>query len=135
VRAHTAELASAATPDATTTAMQALAGDYGDAARSLGRLDLSPADRAVNGRLVTALDRTSGAYRDTSQTRIDAAKVAIERAIASLEAAGYLDGAVPAPSRPEDGADESRPESGVGDSRSDDPSDDEPDEDDNGTEP
>jgi len=153
-RTHAAGLESAATPAARAQAMQTLAGDYDSAARSLERLDLSPADQAANGRLVAALSRTSRAYRQaaeaagrgdaaavkTGRTRIDGGETAIDGALASLEAVGYgTDGGGAGSSAPADAGpgDSQTPQSrgddsGVGDSRSDDPSDDEPDEDDNG---
>jgi hypothetical protein len=89
----------------TPTGLQAMADEYRGAARSLARLELSPADHTANRRLVTALEETSRAYRDaaaavgrgdageTIQPRIDEGQTAIDGALAGLGAAGYRIGA------------------------------------------
>jgi hypothetical protein len=81
----------------------ALAGDYENAAAQLAVLDLSPADRDANRRLVTALRRLSRAYRtaahaatagDAARYRaasaaIPEAKARVGSALAGVRATGY----------------------------------------------
>jgi serine/threonine protein kinase len=128
-------------------AANALASAYGSAARQLAGLNLSPADRAVNGPLVSALRTAARAYRSaaraatsgnadayrTASAAIPGAKAQLNTALAALRAAGYQpagtgqtgtgEAAPPSPSRPAP-AQPQQPKSDVGDSRSDDPSDD-----------
>jgi hypothetical protein len=95
-------------------AARALAGDYETAAAQLAVLDLSPADRDANRRLVTALRRLSRAYRtvahaatagDAARYRaasaaIPEAKARVSSALAGVRATGYEPAAEkgPAPS-------------------------------------
>jgi serine/threonine protein kinase len=151
---HTAEanLLAARTLTGQAAAARTLADNYETAAMQLAELDLSPADKDANRRLVTALRRLGKAYRrvaraatagDASRYRavsaaIPAAKARVNAAMAGVRAAGYRPAAgarptPPAGSRPEPSTKAppsstthtSDPESDVGDSRSDDPSDDE----------
>jgi tRNA A-37 threonylcarbamoyl transferase component Bud32 len=150
-----ATLAAAQTVSGQASAARALAGDYQAAAAQLAVLDLSPADRDVNRRLVRALQRLGKAYQtaaraatagDATRYRaasaaIPGAKARVNSALAGLRAAGYqpaTQGNRP-PSSADKGAGTSAPpsddqpaakppaapESDVGDSKSDDPSDDE----------
>jgi hypothetical protein len=131
-------------------AANALASAYRGAARQLAALNLSPADAAVNQRLVAALRSAAGAYtraaRSASAGDADAyraasaaipnAKTRVNAALAAVRAAGYEprgSGSAAPPAAGEarsQGAGESaparpaEPKSDVGDSRSDDPSDD-----------
>jgi serine/threonine protein kinase len=121
----------------------ALAHAYESAATQLASVDLSPADREANGKLVGALRGAAAAYRRAARTatRGDAggyraasaaipAQIAqVNTALAGLHAAGYKPAAPAAPTQPEDGdapatGSPAEPRSDVGDSRSDDPSDD-----------
>jgi Protein kinase domain len=128
-------------------AANALAGAYEGAARQLAALNLSPADRAVNGPLVSALQTAARAYRRAARSAtsgnadayraasaaIPGAKAQLNTALAAVRAAGYQPagtgqtgtggGARPSQSRPAPAQPE-QPQSDVGDSRSDDPSDD-----------
>jgi serine/threonine protein kinase len=152
-----ATLAAAQTVAGQASAARALAGDYQAAAAQLAVLDLSPADRDVNRRLVRALQRLGKAYQtaaraatagDATRYRaasaaIPGAKARVNSALAGLRAAGYQPATQgkPAPSSADKGTGTSAPssddqpaakppaapESDVGDSKSDDPSDDEDD--------
>ena len=149
-RSEEANLQAARTVTGQAAAAQALAGDYQTAAAQLAGLDLSPADRDTNSRLVTALRRLGKAYRrmaraatagDAAKYRaasaaIPGAKARVNAALAGVRAGGYqpstgsqpTTGNRPSPSAksPQSSttpADDQ--ESDVGDSRSDDPSDDE----------
>ena len=128
-------------------AANALASAYGAAARQLATIQVSPADRAVNQRLVSALRTAARAYRTAAHTAISgdadayrAASVAIpgvkaklNSALANVRAAGYestgtkqgdddrVARRTPSSRAPSNQADS---DSDVGDSRSDDPSDD-----------
>ena len=128
-------------------AANALASAYESAARQLAALNLSPADRAVNGPLVSALQTAARAYRGaarsatsgdadaylTASAAIPGAKAQLNTALAAVRAAGYQPAetgqtgtggaAPPSASRPAP-AQPRQPQSDVGDSRSDDPSDD-----------
>jgi len=57
-----AKLKSAKTPRAQGAAAASLSAAYGKAAKSLARLKVNPADRAVNGLMVQALGQTRAAY-------------------------------------------------------------------------
>jgi serine/threonine protein kinase len=152
-----ATLQAAQTVAGQASAARALASNYQTAAAQLAVLDLSPADRDANGRLVTALRRLGKAYQraaraatagDASSYRaasaaIPGTKARVNSALAGLRAAGYQPDAQSErpPSSADKGAGASAPSSGdqpaanrpdapksdVGDSRSDDPSDDEDD--------
>jgi predicted Ser/Thr protein kinase len=124
-------------------AAQSLASAYASAAAQLSPLHLSPADRATNVQLVTALRGAARAYRKAAQAAtgsdanayraasaaIPAATAKVNAALAAVAAAGYK--AAPksestppsAKSTPKASA-PTQPDSDVGDSRSDDPSDD-----------
>jgi Protein kinase domain len=127
-------------------AANALASAYEGAARQLAALNLSPADRAVNGPLVSALQTAARAYRRAARSAtsgnadayraasaaIPGAKAQLNTALAAVRAAGYqpagsgqtgTGGGAPSASRPTPAQPE-QPQSDVGDSRSDDPSDD-----------
>jgi hypothetical protein len=130
-------------------AAEALATAYKAAASQLSAIRPSPADGAVNARLVSALQaaaraytRAAGAARSgdadsyrVASTAIPGATAQVNTALAEVRAAGYkpAGSSQPSPpaaadSKPSQSADpESQsadPESDVGDSRSDDPSDD-----------
>jgi serine/threonine protein kinase len=152
-----ATLEAAQTVSGQASAARALAGNYQTAAAQLAVLDLSPADRDANRRLVSALRRLGKAYRTAARaaTAADAgryraasaaipgAKARVNSALAGLRAAGYQPAtqSKPPPSSADKGAGTSAPssddqpaakppaapESDVGDSKSDDPSDDEDD--------
>jgi serine/threonine protein kinase len=138
-------------------AARALANAYNGAAAQLAALQVSPADRAANARLVTALRSAGTAYRRASRAAvagdpdayraasaaIPGARAEVNSALAGIRAAGYEPGAQ-GESAPQGGSaprGESEPpdanspshasppesDSGVGDSRSDDPSDDQED--------
>jgi serine/threonine protein kinase len=150
-RSEEANLQAARTLTGQAAAARALAGEYGTAAAQLAGLDLSPADRDANSRLVTALRGLGKAYRtmaraatggDAGKYRaasaaIPGAKVRVNAALAGLRAGGYrpATGSQPAtgnrPSPTESPQSSTTPpddhESDVGDSQSDDPSDDEDD--------
>ena len=128
-------------------AANALASAYQSAARQLAALNLSPADSAVNGPLVSALQTAARAYRRaarsatsgnadaylTASAAIPGAKAQLNTALAAVRAAGYQPAetgqtgtggaAPPSASRPAP-AQPQQPQNDVGDSRSDDPSDD-----------
>jgi predicted Ser/Thr protein kinase len=150
--AHGTTLAAASAPQPRRRAALALARDYGDAARVLRMLDLSPADRHANQRLAAAIDQTAAAYgrvaatapggdstaTDAAMGSVGAGEGAIDAALTELSAAGYRAGtitsggsptpaATPAPVATLAPATRPHRDSGVGDSRSDDPSDDAPD--------
>jgi serine/threonine protein kinase len=149
-RSEEANLQAARTVTGQAAAAQALAGDYQTATAQLAGLDLSPADRDTNSRLVTALRRLGKAYRrmaraatagDAAKYRaasaaIPDAKARVNAALAGVRAGGYqpATGSQPSPgNRPSPSAKSPQSsttpaddqESDVGDSRSDDPSDDE----------
>jgi hypothetical protein len=130
-------------------AERALADAYETAAEQLAALELSPADRNVNRRLVASLRRAGKAYRRASRTAtagapgpyraasaaIPAAKAGVASALGGVSAAGYQvarrttderpdAGPAPSPAAPPAATRPADPESDVGDSRSDDPSDD-----------
>jgi serine/threonine protein kinase len=124
------------------TAANALASAYQTAANQLAALNLSPADRAVNRPLVSALRGAARAYRHAARAAtsgdadaygqasaaIPGVKARLNSALSGLQAAGYQS-AEPtqrSTSRPEP-AEPANPRNDVGDSRSDDPSDDEED--------
>jgi hypothetical protein len=142
-------------------AANALASAYRGAARQLAGLNLSPADTAVNQRLISALRDAARAYTRAARSAsagnadsyraasaaIPGVKARLNAALSDVRAAGYQpagtgqtgsgqtgtgQAAAPTASRPEP-AQRAKPESDVGDSRSDDPSDDESD--DGGSEP
>ena len=140
--------------DSTTLAGQAaaansLAGAYEVAAAQLRALNLSPADRSANARLVSALRAAARAYRKAASAAtsgnadayraasaaIPAAKARVNSALAGVRAAGYgpvaqgnaANGKAATGSSGKAGAapaSPAQPGSDVGDSRSDDPSDD-----------
>jgi serine/threonine protein kinase len=134
-------------------AAQALASAYDTAAGQLDALNLSPADRSANARLVTALRGAGNAYSAAARAAtagdangytaasaaIPGAKGEVNSALAGVRAAGYKpagqagtapSGGGSAPSDSGSAPDTSgesapsKPKSDVGDSRSDDPSDD-----------
>jgi hypothetical protein len=123
-------------------AASALASAYENAATQLASVDLSPADRQANAKLVTALRGAAAAYRRAARlaTKGDAgayraasaaipARIAeVNAALAGLRTAGYKPAtAAPAQGgdgKASDGQPSPSPRSDVGDSRSDDPSDD-----------
>jgi hypothetical protein len=143
-----ADLAAAKTLAGQAGAARVLAVDYEAAAVQLAGLDLSPADRGVNGRLVGALRRVSRTYRAAARAAtgetparyqaagadVADAKGRVNLALAGVRAAGYEPAAARPPASPRSGGgDPSRmkptrrhaaPERDVGDSESDDPSDD-----------
>jgi hypothetical protein len=102
-KAGQAKLKSAKTPQAQAAAAGALAKAFHAAGKSLAALDLSPADRGVNGLLVKALRQTGGGYDKAAsaaakknksafnQAGDDVAngRKAVARALAGLKAAGY----------------------------------------------
>jgi hypothetical protein len=112
--ANEATLRGARTLAAQAGAARALAGDYETAAAQLAVVDLSPADRDANRRLVTALRRLSRAYRTAAHTAtagdaaryraasaaIPEAKARVSSALAGVRATGYEPAAEkrPAPS-------------------------------------
>ena len=148
VRDHEANVAAAKTLAGQAGAARVLAIDYEAAAVQLAGLDLSPADRGVNRRLVGALRRVARTYRAaahaaTAETParyqaagvdVAAAKGRLNLALAGVRAAGYAPATAarpPATPRPRGGAQphttthrHAAPERDVGDSQSDDPSDD-----------
>jgi serine/threonine protein kinase len=152
-RAAEASLQAARTLSAQAAAARTLADNYETAAAQLADLDLSPADRDANRRLVSALRRLGQAYRrvaraatagDATRYRavsaaIPAAKARVNAALAGVRAAGYQPAAAARPKPPPAAQPEpstnapsstprpSDPEGDVGDSQSDDPSDDEDD--------
>ncbi len=130
-------------------AAQAIASAYEGAATQLAALDLSPADREANARLVVALRAAATAYRRAASAAtagdpdayraasaaVPGAKQEVNSALAGVRAAGYQPAGQPgsadqqgsarsegAPSTPS--SSEPKSDAGVGDSRSDDPSDD-----------
>ena len=134
-------------------AANALASAYGSAAQQLAALNLSPADRAVNARLVSAFQTAARAYRRaarsatsgnadsyrTASAAIPGVKAQLNTALAAVRAAGYqpegqtgsgqTGGGQGGSGQSDTGhasppADRAQPDSDVGDSRSDDPSDD-----------
>jgi serine/threonine protein kinase len=132
-------------------AAQALARSYAQAAKTLSTLRLSPADRAANARLVSALRATASAYRQAAlaarggdadgyrnaSAAIPAATAEVNAALTAIHSGGYGSGGASAGgthrgSGGQDGSQgggagsssESDEGSDVGDSRSDDPSDD-----------
>jgi hypothetical protein len=130
---------------------EAIADAYESAANQLAALDLSPADRAANARLVKALRGAASAYRHAAaaaragdpdayraaSAAVPGAKLEVNSALAGVRAAGYKpatpSGGGGSPSgggggeSENSGSDssEAKSDAGVGDSRSDDPSDDE----------
>jgi Protein kinase domain len=106
VNTHGQALSRARTGPARSSAATALAGDYGRAAKRLAALQVSPADRAANARLVSALQQAGKAYAtvarvartgDTAaynRARSAAARdeKAVDPAIAAVGAAGYSTG-------------------------------------------
>jgi hypothetical protein len=112
--AREATLQAAQTLAAQAAAARALAGDYETAAAQLAVLDLSPADRDANRRLVTALRRLGRAYRRAAHAAtaggaagyraasaaIPEAKARVSSALAGVRATGYEPAAEsgPAPS-------------------------------------
>jgi serine/threonine protein kinase len=141
-RSNEASLQAAQTLTTQAAAAVALASSYEDAAAQLAALDLSPADRGANGRLVRALRGAAAAYRRAAQAAtagdasayrdasaaIPTAKAQVNAALAGLNAAGYKparEAAPPSSSAPGPASTKpAPPASDVGDSRSDDPSDD-----------
>jgi predicted Ser/Thr protein kinase len=137
-------------------AANALASAYRGAARQLADLNLSPADTAVNKRLISSLRAAGRAYTRAARAAsagnadsyraasaaIPGVKARLNAALSDVQGAGYQPAgagqtgtgraAPPSASRPEP-AQPATPESDVGDSRSDDPSDDEAE--DGGSEP
>jgi serine/threonine protein kinase len=129
-------------------AAEALASAYETAARELAGLNLSPADRAVNRRLVSALRAVARAYRKAARSAtggdpdayraasaaIPGVKTQLNSALSGVRGAGYQpagarqtdpEGAAPPDASTPEAAQPQEPQSDVGDSRSDDPSDDE----------
>ena len=121
----------------------ALASAYDTAAAQLAALTLSPADQAVNERLVSALRGAARAYGRAARTAtsgntddyraasaaIPGEKAQLNETLSDVRGAGYQpagtgQAAPPSASSPEP-AEPAKPRSDVGDSRSDDPSDDE----------
>ena len=98
-----ASLQAAVTLEGQATAAQALARAYEGAAAQLAALDLSPADRNANGRLVTSLRAAASAYRAAARAAtagdadgyraasaaIPGAKDEVNAALAGVRAAGY----------------------------------------------
>jgi hypothetical protein len=146
-----ADLAAAKTLAGQAGAARVLAVDHEAAAAQLAGLDLSPANRGVNARLVGALRRVARTYRAAARAANGAnpakyqaagaevadAKARLNLALAGVRAAGYAPASATAPppgasSAPKSGGGSrtkttrrsAAPENDVGDSRSDDPSDD-----------
>jgi hypothetical protein len=145
-KAQETGLQSAQTLAGQAAAAQALARSYSQAAGALAALRLSPADRAANAQLVTALRRAAAIYGRaaraaksgnadgyrTASAAIPAATAEVNAALAGIRASGYK----PAGQSGSGSGDGSgggggsgastrqAPRSDVGDSRSDDPSDD-----------
>jgi hypothetical protein len=137
-------------------AANALASAYGGAARQLAALNLSPADTAVNQRLISALRAAARAYKRAARAAsagnadsyraasaaIPGVKARLNAALSDVRGAGYQPAGAgqtgtgrsePPSASPAEPAQPAKPESDVGDSRSDDPSDDEAE--DGGSEP
>jgi hypothetical protein len=116
----------------------ALADDYGIAAEQLDAVSVSPADRAVNEQLVTALAQAAGVYRAAARAaisgrarpylqasaRIPRAKANVNAALAQVTAAGYD---VQTATAPADSSSMTTADSDAEADGSDDPSDDSPD--------
>ena len=143
-----ANLQSAQTLAAQGDSADSLSQAYAGAARQLAALDLSPADRGANQRLVGALERAASAYRAAARAAtggdpdayraasaaVPRAKAEVNTALAGVRSAGYepaQSGAGRQDGQPAGeqagGGDPApaEPSGAVGDSRSDDPSDDE----------
>jgi len=124
-------------------AAQTIASAYEGAATQLAALDLSPADREANARLVKALRAAGRVYRRAASAAtagdpdayraasaaVPGAKQEVNSALAGVRAAGYQpanQGSAPSEAAPRTpNSSEPKSDAGVGDSRSDDPSDDE----------
>ena len=79
-----AKLKAAKTPQAQGAAARSLAGAYDKAAKGLQGLELSPADRGVNGLLVEGLQNTSAAYRKAAAAAAKGDKAAYRKASADV---------------------------------------------------
>jgi serine/threonine protein kinase len=142
-QAEQAGLESAQTLAGQAAAARALARSYGESARALGALELSPADAGSNARLVAALRGAAAAYgraaRAAGSGNPDAYRAAsaaiplatarVNSALAGIGAAGYkpaVQGSADGGPRDDGDGESDGPgaSSDVGDSRSDDPSDD-----------
>ena len=89
--------ASAKTPKAQGDAARSIATAYAAAAKSLSGLELSPADRGPNARLVAALEDTGAAYRRAGSAAAKKDRSGFRKAGADIdkaekEIAGALDG-------------------------------------------
>ena len=146
VTANETSLTQSETLDGQAAAARVLASAYEEAAGRLTSIDLSPADRAANRQLVSALQGAASGYSvaaraategdatsyRTASATIPEVKAQLNDALAGVRAAGYQSsgakqgGTREAAPQPESTKEErpAQPESDVGDSRSDDPSDD-----------
>jgi hypothetical protein len=102
-KAGQAKLSAAKTPKAQASAARSLSSAYAKAAKTLGGLDLSPADRLANAKLVAGLKATATAYGNAAKAANSSNKKAyakaskavgtgqktVSDALAGLRSAGY----------------------------------------------
>ena len=103
-RAGTAKLSQAGTPEAQAAAASALAGSYRRAGDAVEAIETSPADRAANGTLASALMHTASAYAAAAeaaragdeaayadaQRALRAGQARIPRSLRAFEQLGYV---------------------------------------------
>jgi hypothetical protein len=97
VKSGQATLKSAKTPAAQASAARSVSGAYAKAAKPLGGMELSPADRGANTRLVTALEGAAAAWGKAASAAAKKDKRAFSSAgkaiaAADKELAGALEG-------------------------------------------
>jgi hypothetical protein len=98
-----AKLAAAKTPQAQASAASALSAAYAKAAKTLGGLSVSPADKLANAQLVSGLNATAKAYANAAKAAnkhnksayakaskaVAAGQQTVAKALAGLKSAGY----------------------------------------------